>query len=44
MPVWLGIAAHFLIKDEELNLKRVIGFVLSIVAILSLFYGLNSIN
>ena len=23
MPVWLGIAAHFLIKDEELNLKRV---------------------
>ncbi len=28
MPVWIGIAAHFLIKDKELNLKRLIGFVL----------------
>ena len=44
MPVWLGIAAHFLIKDEELNLKRVIGFVLSIVAIFIALFSKNKIG
>lgn len=44
MPVWLGIAAHFLIKDEELNVKRVIGFVLSIVAIFIALFSKNKIG
>ena len=44
MPVWLGIAAHFLIKDEELNVKKVIGFVLSIFAIFIALFSKNKIG
>ena len=33
MPVWLGIFAHFLFEEEKLNIKKVIGFLISIAAV-----------
>ena len=33
MPVWLGIAAHFLIKNEKLNSKKLLGFLISVSAV-----------
>ena len=51
MPVWLTIAAHFLIKNDNLNLNKVLGLVISLIGLtlavyepsmgydLSQFYG-----
>ena len=33
MPVWLGIFAHFLFEEEKLNIKKIIGFLISIAAV-----------
>ena len=33
MPVWLGISAHFLFEEEKLNIKKIIGFLISIAAV-----------
>ena len=33
MPVWLGICAHFLFEEEKLNIKKIIGFLISIAAV-----------
>ena len=41
MPVWLGIAAHFLIKNEKLNLKKILGFLISFIAVFIALFTKN---
>ena len=41
MPVWLGIAAHFLIKNEKLNLKKILGFLISVIAVFIALFTKN---
>ena len=44
MPVWLGIAAHFLIKNEKLNLKKLIGFLISVIAVSIALFTKNDLG
>ena len=44
MPVWLGIAAHFLIKNEKLNLKKVLGFLISVIAVSIALFTKNDLG
>jgi drug/metabolite transporter (DMT)-like permease len=38
MPVWLTIAAHFLIKDDRLNLNKSIGLIIAFVGLVFAVY------
>jgi drug/metabolite transporter (DMT)-like permease len=38
MPVWLTIAAHFLIKDDSLNLNKSIGLIIAFVGLIFAVY------
>ena len=44
MPVWLGIAAHFLIKNEKLNLKKLLGFLISVIAVSIALFTKNDLG
>ena len=44
MPVWLGIAAHFLIKNEKLNSKKLLGFLISVIAVSIALFTKNDIG
>ena len=44
MPVWLGIAAHFLIKNEKLNLKKILGFLISVIAVSIALFTKNDLG
>jgi|TARA_B100001996_G_scaffold336925_1_gene288498 drug/metabolite transporter (DMT)-like permease len=45
MPVWLGIAAHFLFENEKLNFLKILGFSVSVIAVfIALFSRENSIQ
>ena len=44
MPVWLGIAAHFLIKNEKLNSKKLLGFLISVIAVSIALFTKNDLG
>ena len=44
MPVWLGIAAHFLIKNEKLNSKKLLGFLISVIAVSIAIFTKNDLG
>ena len=44
MPVWLSIAAHFLIKNEKLNLKKILGFLISVIAVSIALFTKNDLG
>ena len=44
IPVWLGIAAHFLIKNEKLNSKKLLGFLISVIAVSIALFTKNDLG
>ena len=38
MPVWLTLAAHFLIENDKLNLNKILGLIIALVGLFLAVY------